>query len=276
MSGEAAPSAGQRFAVIIPARYQSTRYPGKPLAPLRGATGQAKSLIQRSWECAMAIPGAIGVWVATDDERIAHHVEEFGGKVVMTGSTLRNGTERCAEAAARLGLDLDVVINLQGDAPLTPVPIVEALVKALADDPGAAMATPGVACSASLYRHLVEDQRGGRVGGTTVVANGTGHALYFSKQIIPHIPPALDATGHEQVRLHLGLYAYRPAALQAYVASEPSRLELLEGLEQLRFLETDAKIRVVPVDPPDWDCIELNNPEDVPAIEAALAARNLA
>jgi len=264
-----------KFAIVIPARYPSSRYPGKPLAPLTGATGQAKPLIRRAWEAACGVPGAAGVWVATDDARIAGVVRGFGGQVVMTSDTCRNGTERCAEALAGLPADIDIVVNLQGDAPLTPSFIVTDLVAALAADSGAAMATAGLRCSASTYDHLVTDQSEGRVGGTTVVVNRLGHALYFSKRVIPYVPAGL-AGGHEAVRLHLGLYAYRPEALRAYAAAEPSPLEDLEGLEQLRFLEGEAPVRVVSFDPVGWDCIELNNPGDVPAIEAVLKARGIA
>ncbi|MBU6268626.1 MAG: 3-deoxy-manno-octulosonate cytidylyltransferase [Sphingomonadales bacterium] len=263
------------FGIVIPARYPSSRYPGKPLALLTGAGGEAKPLIRRAWEAACAVPGAAGVWVATDDDRIATAVRGFGGQVVMTSDTCRNGTERCAEALAGLPAGLDIVVNLQGDAPLTPSFIVTDLVAALAADPGAAMATAGLRCSASTYDHLVADQAQGRVGGTTVVVNRLGHALYFSKRVIPYVPTGL-ANGHEAVRLHLGLYAYRPDALRAYAAAEPSPLEDLEGLEQLRFLEGEAPVRVVSFDPVGWDCIELNNPGDVPAIEAVLKARGIA
>lgn len=263
----------RRFVIIIPARYDSTRYPGKPLASLRGARGVAKPLIQRSWECAVTITEPDAIWVATDDERIAATVRGFGGQVVMTGRDRRNGTERCAEAIERLAVDVDAVVNLQGDAPLTPAFVVDALVAALAEDRTAMVATPAVACSASLFRHLLTDQAAGRVGGTTVVSASDGGALYFSKRIIPHVPPSLTATGHEHVRLHLGIYAYRPQALRRYAASAPTALEQLEGLEQLRFLDQNLRIVAVPFDPLPWDCIELNNPQDVEQIEAILAKR---
>ncbi|MDE2435254.1 MAG: 3-deoxy-manno-octulosonate cytidylyltransferase [Sphingomonadales bacterium] len=262
------------FAIVIPARYASSRYPGKPLAELRGADGEPRSLIRRSWEAACAVAGAEVVWVATDDDGIADAVRGFGGQVVMTPSTCRNGTERCAAALDVLGDVAPVVINLQGDAPLTPDFVVADLVHALEADPDAAMATPAVRCSDTLYRHLVTDQAQGRVGGTTVVFNAKHTALYFSKRVIPHVAEGrLDA--HSHVHLHLGVYAYRPAALSRYAATPPSPLEELEGLEQLRFLETGQRIRVVPFDPIGWDCIELNNPEDVPAIEAVLRARGI-
>jgi 3-deoxy-manno-octulosonate cytidylyltransferase (CMP-KDO synthetase) len=262
------------FAIIIPARYASTRYPGKPLALLRGAGGKPRSLIERSWQAAIAVAPAERVWVATDDGRIAEAVEAFGGQVVMTPESCRNGTERCAAALGVLGDIAPIIVNLQGDAPLTPTFVVADLVAALAADSAAAMATPAVACSASLYAHLITDQAAGRVGGTTVVADAEGRALYFSKRVIPHRPDD-DDQAHAMVRLHLGVYAYRPAALQAYAALAPGALERNEGLEQLRFLEHGQPIRLVPFPALEWDCIELNNPEDVPAIEAILQARGI-
>jgi len=264
-----------RFAIIIPARFASTRYPGKPLAMLRGASGAEKSLIERSWDCARLVAGAAGVWVATDDDRIADAVHGFGGQVVMTSPHCRNGTERCADAIGKLGEHFDAVVNLQGDAPLTPAFVVQALVGALAGDPATAMATVALRCSPTTYAHLVGDQAAGRVGGTTVVTTSGGRALYFSKRVVPYVPPLQSGFNPDAVRLHLGLYAYRPEALSAYAAAVPSPLEELEGLEQLRFLEADLPVRVVTFDPVGWDCIELNNPEDIPAIERVLHQRGI-
>jgi 3-deoxy-manno-octulosonate cytidylyltransferase (CMP-KDO synthetase) len=273
------PDSGVKFAILIPARFPSVRFPGKPLAGLVGADGQAKPLIQRSYEAACAVPYAAAVFVATDDVRIADVVRGFGGQVVMTSPDCRNGTERCADALEVLGdqlaAEFDIIVNLQGDAPLTPAFIVGDLVAALAADTGAAMATAGLRCSPSTFAHLIGDAAAGRVGGTTVVVNAAGRALYFSKRVIPYVPEN-TVNGHQAVLLHLGLYAYRPAALRAYMAMPPSLLEELEGLEQLRFLEGDAPIKLVQFDPVGWDCIELNNPEDVPAIEAVLRKRGIA
>ncbi|WP_408589338.1 3-deoxy-manno-octulosonate cytidylyltransferase [Novosphingobium sp.] len=262
------------FAILIPARHASQRFPGKPLAPLRGADGTARPLIERSWMAACAIADRAKVWVATDDDRIADTVHGFGGQVVMTPAACRNGTERCAAAIDSLGPVAPIVVNLQGDAPLTPDFVVRDLVAALAADAEAVMTTPAVRCSPSLYAHLVGDQAVGRVGGTTVVFNAQRRALYFSKRVVPHVAPERP-DGHAHVHLHLGVYAYRPAALAAYVATPPSPLEELEGLEQLRFLETGQPIRVVEFAPLDWDCIELNNPQDIPAIEAVLRQRGI-
>ena len=264
------------FAIIIPARYASTRYPGKPLVSLRGAGGLSKSLIQRSWECASSIAGSAGVWVATDDLRIADEVKCFGGKVVMTSADCANGTERCADAIDKLGDVADVIVNLQGDAPLSPTFVVDQLVERLGDDPEAAMATPAVRCSSSVLEHLFADLAEGRVGGTTVVFDRSDRALYFSKRILPFLPDPSGLEGPIPVHLHLGLYAYRPQALSRYKAAKPSANETLEGLEQLRFLDLGMAVSLVRLEPLDWDSIELNNPSDVPIIEKVLNERGIA
>jgi len=263
------------FDIIIPARYASSRYPAKPLALLRGVGGEAKSLIERSWRCAMAVEGVRAVWVATDDDRIADAVTAFGGRVIMTSPDCLNGTERCAEAATKIADAPDIIVNLQGDAPLTPTHVVAELVGHLAAHPDIVMATPGVKCSRSLYHHLVNDQMNGRVGGTTVVTNSQGKALYFSKRVVPHLPPAVADRDYPPVKLHLGVYAYRRSGLELYRSLPVSELEQLEGLEQLRFLDGGADIAVVEFEPMAWDVIELNNPEDVPSIEAILRQRGM-
>jgi 3-deoxy-manno-octulosonate cytidylyltransferase (CMP-KDO synthetase) len=264
------------FAIIIPARYASSRFPGKPLAPLTGATGVTKSLIQRSWECASEIPGAVGVWVATDDERIADAVTGFGGQVVMTAPERENGTARCAEAAAKIAPEADIIVNLQGDAPLSPAFVVAELVDALAAEPEVIMATPAVRCSRSTYDHLMADRAAGRVGGTTVVIGQGDRAIYFSKEVLPFLPPAVAAAPTPPVHLHLGLYAYRRAALERYSAAPLCELEQLEGLEQLRFLDLGLPVRVVRIDRLAWDSIELNNPSDTEIIERVLRERGIA
>ena len=264
------------FAILIPARYASTRYPGKPLVSLRGAGGEAKTLIQRSWECASAVEGCSGVWVATDDDRIADHVTAFGGQVVMTDEACANGTERCADAIGRLGDVAEVIVNLQGDAPLSPSNVVRDLVARLDGDAELTMATPAVRCSRSVYAHLAEDAANGRVGGTTVVGTSKDRALYFSKRLVPYLSEKEALADFPPISLHLGMYAYRPDALRLYNAAPASQLEQLEGLEQLRFLDLGLAVGLVHLDPLAWDSIELNNPSDVPVIERILAERGIA
>jgi 3-deoxy-manno-octulosonate cytidylyltransferase (CMP-KDO synthetase) len=261
-------------AIVVPARYASTRYPGKPLVPLKGARGVAKPLIQRSWEAATAVSGAPRVVVATDDDRIAEAARGFNAEVAMTPESSRNGTERCAAALAAVG-DADIVVNLQGDAPLTPPAFVEGLIAAMEADPSIQVATPALRATPEIHRRLLADQQAGRVGGTTVAIGANGDGLYFSKAVIPHVAPSAVGDPALPVFLHIGVYAYRRAALEAYAALPPTPLELLEGLEQLRFIEHGHAVRVVEVASPGYDIWELNNPEDVAPIEAALAARGL-
>ncbi|NBC95763.1 MAG: 3-deoxy-manno-octulosonate cytidylyltransferase [Deinococcus-Thermus bacterium] len=257
--------------VVIPARYASRRFAGKPLVGLRGATGVTRSLIARSWEAACAIPGVDRVVVATDDARIAGAAEALGAEVAMTSEAARNGTERCAEAHAALGGGYDVVVNLQGDAPLTPPWFVPPLLDALAADSEARMATPVLRCSGAQRAALLADRAAGRVGGTTAVFGAGGRALYFSKEVLPHDPQSYDDDAPTPVFHHVGLYAYRAAALAGYPRLPEGRLEALEGLEQLRFLEAGMPALCVEVDARGRPFWEVNNPADVPKIEAMMA-----
>jgi 3-deoxy-manno-octulosonate cytidylyltransferase (CMP-KDO synthetase) len=255
--------------VAIPARYASTRYPGKPLVALRGPDGE-KTLIRRSWEAAASVRGIDRVVVATDDDRIADHARSFGAEVVMTSSEARNGTERCAEVVRHLP-GHDLVVNLQGDAPLTPPWFVEDLVAGLAADPEADIATPVLRCDGRAVAGFLADRRAGRVGGTTAVFGAGGRALYFSKEVIPYTGRTYAPEEETPVFHHVGVYAYRPAALAAYPAWPVGPLEMLEGLEQLRFLEQGRKVLCVEVQSRGRQFWELNNPSDVPVIEKMLS-----
>ena len=256
--------------IAIPARYASTRYPGKPLVTLRGPDGD-KTLIRRSWEAAMAVSGTSRVVVATDDTRIADHAAGFGAEVVMTSSDARNGTERCAEVAGKLP-GFDVIVNLQGDAPLTPPWFVEDLIAGLAADPAADIATPVLRCDGRAFAGFLADRRAGRVGGTTAVFGAGGRALYFSKEVIPYTGQSYPPDAPTPVFHHVGVYACRPAALLAYPRWPIGPLETVEGLEQLRFLENGRPVLCVQVESRGRQFWELNNPSDVAVIEAMLAS----
>lgn len=258
--------------IFIPARYASTRYPGKPLVPLTGADGTAKSLIQRSYEAACTVNGADEVYVLTDDDRIADASRAFGAKVLMTSSNARNGTERCAEAVAQLPAKPDCIVNLQGDAPLTPPWFVEALIDTM-KNPVVRMATPVLRCDAQTLTNLVTDRREGRVGGTTAVMRSDGAALYFSKEVLPYVG---DLKTPPEVWHHVGVYAYRPDALDLYASWPEGPLEQAEGLEQLRFLENDVPVTCVPVEAKGRVFWELNNPVDVARIEDVLKKEGMA
>jgi 3-deoxy-manno-octulosonate cytidylyltransferase (CMP-KDO synthetase) len=255
--------------IAIPARYASTRYPGKPLVVLKGPDGE-KTLIRRSWEAAVAVKGVDRVVVATDDDRIRDHAQSFGAEVIMTSSACQNGTERCAEVAAKVP-GYDIVVNLQGDAPLTPAWFVEDLVAGLRANPEAEIATPVLRCEGRMLNALLADRRAGRVGGTTAVFGTGGRGLYFSKEVIPFTTKHYGDDDPTPVFHHVGVYAYRPAALAQYPGWTLGPLEQLEGLEQLRFLENGRQVLCVEVAAKGRQFWELNNPSDVPVIEAMMA-----
>ena len=257
--------------IVIPARYASSRYLGKPLVALRGADGQSRTLIERSWLAANKVDGVDRVVVATDDDRIRTAAEAFGAEVVMTSSDCQNGTERCAEALANAGLDADLIVNLQGDAPLTPHWFVEDLIAAMKQDEAAQMATPVLRLDRLTYGHFTTDRREGRVGGTTAIFDKNNHALYFSKEVVPFMDlEKWPADAELPVFHHVGVYAYRPTALSAYMSWPEGTLERIEGLEQLRFLENGETVKCVEVEGRGRVFWELNNPEDVARIEGVI------
>lgn len=261
-------------AIIIPARYASTRYPAKPLATLTGATGTARTLLERSViagrKAVVEAGGDIALYVATDDTRIADEARRIGCDVIMTAESCRNGTERVAEAVANANLTAEIIVNLQGDAPLTPPHFVTTLIAAMRADPALQVATPVLRCDEEAVCNFIADRAAGRVGATTVVSNQLGQALYFSKEVIPFTNGKGIVNGQVPVFHHVGLYAYRPQALARYTGWEPGALETLEGLEQLRFLENGAPVQAVEVSAPGAVFWELNNPSDVPLIEGYL------
>ena len=250
--------------VIIPARFASQRFPGKPLVRLTSPGGVERPLIEWTWRAAVAAVGPEAVVVATDDARIAAVVADFGGQVVMTAPALHNGTERCAAAVETLAHTARIVVNFQGDSPLLPAGSIASLVAALRAD-AAQIATPYVSCDAALSELILAEHAAGRVGGTCVVTRDDGTAAYFSKLPIPH-----GAGANLPLKLHLGLYAYTRAALKAYAALLPSPLELAEGLEQLRFLAAGQPIAMVEIPMPSRGIWEVNNPADIAPVSARL------
>ncbi|QHQ36839.1 3-deoxy-manno-octulosonate cytidylyltransferase [Algicella marina] len=264
-----------RTLIVVPARYASTRYPGKPLVELTGPDGEKRTLIRRSWEAATQVDGADRVVVATDDDRIADHVRGFGGEVIMTSEACENGTARCADALNALGEQADIIVNLQGDAPLTPPWFVEALIDAMKADPGLAVTTPVLRCDAAALSGFLEDRREGRVGGTTAVFAADRTALYFSKEVIPYTGKTLTDSDDIPVFHHVGVYAYRPDALARYITFPTGLLEKWEGLEQLRFMENGIPVTCVEVEARGREFWELNNPVDVARIEAILTKQGL-
>jgi len=238
--------------IVIPARYGSTRFPGKPLAKIAG-----HSMLYRVWRIAKAVRGIREVIIATEDERIAKHSESFAAKVVMTSPDCRNGSERMFEAYGKLGANDQVLINLQGDAVLTRPAILEVLVEYMRSNAEIQIATPAI---------QVDHKNN---AGTYVVFAANGRALYFSKARIPHFrDPKQSDTRYFR---HVGIYAYRPESLQQYVKLAPGALEQVEGLEQLRALEHGLPIHVVEAKIPGYTFCSIDNPDDVAVAERIIA-----
>ena len=257
--------------IIIPARYGSTRYPGKPLVPLRTREGK-KSLIQLSWEAANKVSGISEIYVATDDKRIEEHAVAFGAKVIRTSSKCKNGTERCAEAVSNARLEAEIIVNFQGDAPLTPSWFIEEIIASLKADKSTDMATPVLRLDRKSYNLFFEDRKSDRVGGTTVVFDKDMYALYFSKELIPFFEISkIEQDKPIPCYHHVGVYAYRKNILREYLSWPESNLEKLEGLEQLRFLSENKKVKCVEVSSRGNVFWELNNPEDVQRIEKVIS-----
>lgn len=236
---------------MIPARWESTRFPGKPLAPILG-----RPMIEHVYKRALAIPGCDEAWVATDSEAIMKAVTGFGGRAVMTAASCRSGSDRLAEAADRLGLDDgDIVINVQGDQPAFDPEGPALLIRALREDPGLPMAT--------LALPLSDEGEIRSPNHVKVVFGATGLALYFSRAPIPY--PRDD--GGEFYFKHVGIYGYRAGFLRQFVRLPEGRLERLEKLEQLRALENGFAIKVIAA---SGLSPEVDVPGDVAAAEHAL------
>jgi 3-deoxy-D-manno-octulosonate cytidylyltransferase len=234
----------------VPARYASTRFPGKPLAPILG-----KPMIQWVYERATQVHGMERVLVATDDRRIAAAVARFGGEAVMTSDHCASGSDRVWEAVK--DLDCDVVVNLQGDEPTLEPASVQALLDLMASNPDLELGT----LVAPLIRP--EDFRDPNV--VKVVLGAVGRCLYFSRSPVPH----LRERAFEAVPLwrHVGVYAFRKALLEAFTGWPRGTLEATESLEQLRALERGITIKAAAV---EWSGCAVDTPEDVAAAEAYL------
>ena len=256
--------------IVVPARYASTRLPGKPLLRLGG-----KTLLERVVENARAAAVELGdcrVLVATDDDRIAAHAEQIGIDVAMTAADLDSGTVRAAAAAAQCAQRPARVINLQGDAPFVPSGIVCQLMRTLREG-AAVVATPVSQLDWERLDRLREHKRTAPFSGTTCVRAGDGRALWFSKTIIPALrnESPLRREPLSPVWQHLGLYGYTMDALEWFASASPGHYEVLEGLEQLRFLEGGWRIDTVPVDMPAHHLSGIDTPEDLAKAEQALA-----
>lgn len=245
--------------VVIPARMGSSRFPGKPLVKIAG-----KTMIQRCWELAKCANGVDEVFVATEDTSLLKHVESFGGKGVLTSDNCVNGTERVAECIKNLNLDCEIVINFQGDTPVTPPWIVSDLAYAMRKDSSLQYATPAVHLSEKDLNSIIESKKINPTSGKLVVFDKEYNAMYFSSTIIPHLGRAKTTPN---VYRHIGMYAFRKEALFEFVKMEPTYLEQVEQLEQLRLLENGKKIKVVIVDYKNCKSWSVDHKEDVEIVE---------
>lgn len=264
-----------KTAIIIPARYASTRLPGKPLAMIAGQT-----MLSRVVDIARAAASDmhdVQIVVATDDARITDHCDALGVKWVMTPSECPTGTDRVHAAVDQLEDKPDFIINLQGDAPLTPPDFVASLIKSFADKP-TDVVTPVTQLSWEQLDRLREQKKVTPFSGTLAVFDqDSGRAFWFSKNIIPAIrkEEKLRAMGPmSPVYRHPGMYGYSRAMLATYTTLPEGRFEALEGLEQLRVIENGFEIRCVPVDYRGRPAMNgVDSPEDLARCEALLAAQ---
>lgn len=239
-----------KFIGIIPARYASTRFPGKPLAVLGG-----KTVIQRVYEQATSVLDE--AWVATDDDRIYQAVEAFGGRAVMTRPDHKSGTDRIEEAAEKIGTDADVIINIQGDEPFIQPSQINTLMQ-LFDNTDTQIGTLG--------KKFESTEAAKSPNSPKIVTDLQGFALYFSRSVIPFVRgiEQEEWMTHFPYLKHLGLYAYRREVLREVTQLPQSPLELAESLEQLRWLENGYRIRVGLT---DVETVGIDTPEDLQRAE---------
>lgn len=245
--------------IIIPARIGSTRFPNKPLAYIKG-----KTLINRVWDIAKHV-NIDRVVVSTDSLDIKKHVEEFGGEAVLTTNKCLTGTDRTAETIKILNQPFNIIVNLQGDAALTPPWIIEKILTVMQKDTSIQVASPIIPLRGKKLEEFILYKQNKDASGTTVVFDKNHNALYFSKNIIP----AYQNTTLQDIIIyrHIGLYAYKKDALLKLAGLPQSRLEQLEQLEQLRALENNIPIRVIEVDYKNRTHGSINSPQDITVIE---------
>lgn len=232
--------------VVIPARYESTRFPGKPLAQIAG-----KTMIQRVYEQAKKSTLVDKVIVATDDNKIFDHVSSFGGEVVLTSSEHQSGTDRIAEVIQKED-NADIIINVQGDEPIIPPEAIDLIAQPLLKEPEVQMST--------LIRKCQSEEDFHNPNIVKAVIDKNNFALYFSRSCIPYIRNK-DRISHY---LHIGLYAYRRETLLQLCKIPPANLEQCEGLEQLRALYNGIKIKALIT---DYQPVSVDIPEDVAKVE---------
>lgn len=259
------------IAIIIPARYASTRFPGKPLALIGGRSMLAR-VVDLAQKAAAGMDN-ITIAVATEDERIADHAKSLGVACFMTPPDCPTGSDRVLAAVRQMKTRPDFIINLQGDAPFTPPTVVRAVIKAWQDNPALPVVTPVVNLRWADLDRLRENKKTTPFSGTTCVTDFRGQALWFSKTVIPAIRKEDRASEFSPVQQHIGLYGFRTDVLEHFVTLPEGRYERLEGLEQLRLLENDIPVQTVIVDA-DLGMAQagIDSPEDLARAEKLMKA----
>ncbi len=224
-------------------------------------------MLERVWRIAKSVRQASRVVIATEDERILAHARSFDAEAIMTSPECTNGTERVYDTCKRVAISEDIILNLQGDALLTPPWVLEAMIDEMIIDRTPEMVTPAVRLEGAAFEEFVEQKKERPGSGTTVVFDVNKNALYFSKTILPHIRNA----GHANIYRHIGLYGYRKTVLDRYMTLAPTPLEQAEGLEQLRALEHGMVVRVAVVDYRGRTHWSIDAPGDVAVAERIIA-----
>lgn len=264
-----------KTAIIIPARYGSTRFPGKPLVKIAGQSMLSR-VVDVARESAKGLRD-VTLAVATEDERILKHCEEIGVEGILTSEDCATGSDRVLEASAKLGGNFDFVLGLQGDAPFTPVEAPRKILEAFISNPDYEVVTPIVQLRWDELGALRESKRITPFSGTTCVTDSSGRALWFSKNILPAIrgEDKLKEQGeYSPVFQHIGLYGFRTDALKRFVSLPQGRYEKLEGLEQLRLLENGIWVQTVTIKV-DMGRAQagIDSPEDVERAEKLFAQK---
>ncbi len=257
-----------KIAICIPARYASTRFPGKPLAIIAG-----QSMLSRVVDVAKEAAGDdnITIFVATEDQRIADHAAEIGVTCLMTSDQCPTGSDRALDAIAQLDDKPDFVINLQGDAPFTRPEILSSLIEAAKADASIEVVTPVHRLSWEDLDRLRENKKTTPFSGTTAIIGTSGNAMWFSKNIIPAIRKEERSEAKSPINQHLGIYGFRVDVLENFCSLPQGHYEQLEGLEQLRLLENNISIRCVAVEIPKGTIQSgIDSPEDLERAEALL------